>query len=154
IPGGGNSIDVMARFPGFAGNMRVRVTLQLGPNVLSQDANKQTVARGLLQNDVVVVQQVTSPLTSPLHATYAMADSYFDTGLQQQTWRFLPATGPQINLAGLAPNADRTKPGDSVRVITATVTVWPVDPNLPSLVYDGLALDRTHLLNGAPDSLE
>src|SRR5262249_52287467 len=98
IPGGGNSIDVMARFPGLAGNMRVRITLQLGPNVLSRDANGQTVARGLLQNDVVVVRQVTSPLASPLQATYATADSYFDTGLQQQTWRFLPATGPQINL--------------------------------------------------------
>ncbi|MDP9170936.1 MAG: phage tail sheath subtilisin-like domain-containing protein [Acidobacteriota bacterium] len=154
IAGAGNSIVVAARFPGYAGNMRVRFTLQLGPNILSRDANGDTVARGLLQNEIVAVQQLTSPLTSPLSATFAMADSYFNTATQQQTWRFTSPTDPDIQLARLAPNANRTQPGDSVRVITASVTVWPQDPNLPSLVYAGLALDRNHQLNGAPDSLE
>lgn len=162
INGAGSSIGVTARFPGIAGNMRVRITLQIGPNVLSRNATGDTVARGLLQNDVVLVQQLTSPLSSPLspmgsplHASFAMADSYFNTTSQQQTWRFLPGGGATgIELSDLHPNADRTQLGDSVRVITLTVTVWPVDPNLPSLVYAGLALDRTHQLNGAPDSLE
>src|SRR5439155_3282330 len=42
----------------------------------------------------------------------------------------------------------------SIRVITATVTVYPVDINLSSLVYSGLALDHSHQLNGAADSIE
>jgi hypothetical protein len=43
---------------------------------------------------------------------------------------------------------------DQIKVITATISVFPVDPNLSSLVYSGLALDPNHQLNGLPDSIE
>lgn len=152
INGAGNSVGVAARFPGAAGNMHIRIMLTPGANVLGLDTTGQTVARGLMQGDVVVVQRVSSPLASPLAATFAMADSYFNTTTQQQTWRFLSPPAA-IQLSDLHPNADRTQPGDSVQVVTATVTVWPIDPTLPSLVYAGLALDGNHQLNGAPDSM-
>jgi len=42
---------------------------------------------------------------------------------------------------------------DQIQVITVTVTVYPLDPNLSSLVYSGMALDPNHRLNGLPDSV-
>jgi len=153
---GGSSVKVEARFPGDAGNMHVRLTLQLGENVLGQDfVQGQPVmqARGLLENDVVVVQKQGSPVGSPINAVFALAQPFFDTVAGQQTWRFHPATGPDILLSNLHFDANPLL-GDSIRVVTANVTVYPPDPNLSSLVYSGLALDRSHQLNGASDSIE
>ncbi len=150
------SIAVRARFPGKAGNMRVRITLQLGENVLGEDTeNGQTIkrARGVFDNDVVIVHKLGSPLGSPLDAVPALAESYFDTELGHTTWRFKPDSGSPIELEALQPNPDPAQ-GDSVRVVTASITIYPVDINLATMVYSGLALDRSHQLNGASDSIE
>lgn len=158
-------IVVQARFPGDFGNMRVRITLRLGPNVLGQDkSGGPPQARGLLDNDIVVVASspanplsplgvpVLSPLSSPLTTAVvvASAESYFDTGLGQKSWRFNQLTGPQIQLNQL--DGDPTH-GDEIRVITATVTIFPNDPNLSTWVYSGLALDPKHTINGQEDSI-
>jgi phage tail sheath protein FI len=156
VPGTGGGITIAARFPGDAGNMRVRVTLQLSQSVLGEDiVNGHSVprARGLLQNDVVVLRSHTSPISSPLSAVFATASTFFDTVSGQQTWRFHPAAGSDILLANLHPNADPTL-SDHLQVVTATITVYPADPSLATLVYSGLALDRNHQLNGLPDSIE
>jgi Bacteriophage tail sheath protein len=156
ISSGAVSVRVEARFPGAAGNLHVRITLQLGENVLGQDfvqGEAVMQARGLLENDVVVLQTQGSPVGSPIDAVFALAEPFFDTVSGQQTWRFRPATGPDILLANMHFNADPLL-GDSIRVVTATVTIDASDPNLSSLVYSGLALDRTHMLNGASDSIE
>jgi uncharacterized protein len=158
ITGGGVSIDVMARFPGAAGNMQVRITLNLGENVLGQDKGLNPGdppiprARGLLENDVVVLHPFTSPLSSPLDATFAIAHSFLDTATGEQTWKFTPATGSDMFLADMHPNPN-PKSSDEIRVVTVTVSVFPVDPNLSSLVYSGMALDPNHRLNGLPDSV-
>ena len=58
-----------------------------------------------------------------------------------------------MELSQLTPNTDPNA-GDHIRVITATVTIYPDDPNLSTWVYSGLALDKDHQINGAFDSIE
>src|SRR6478752_7088270 len=158
IAGSGTNVNVEARFPGLAGNMRVRITLVLGENVLGQDKGPDPAhpiprARGLFENDVVLLSSVSSPVGSPLTGVFATAHSFFDTATGEQTWRFTPVTGPDRLLADMHPSPDPVA-SDQIRVVTATVSVFPVDPNLSSLVYSGLALDPDHQLNGLADSIE
>lgn len=150
------SVEIAARFPGAAGNMRVRITLVLGENVLGQDKGPDPLhpiprARGLLENDIVVLRAVGSPVgSSP--AVFATAHKFFDTAAGEDTWRFTPTTGPDKLLADMHPNPDPLL-SDRIQVVTATITVFPVDLNLSSLVYSGLALDPDHQLNGLADSI-
>src|SRR5882724_1914149 len=159
ITGSGTNVDVEARFPGVAGNMRVRITLLLGENVLGQDKGPDPAhpiprARGLMENDVVLLSSLSSPVSSPVSGVFATAHSFFDTATGENTWRFSPSTGgPDRLLADMHPNPDPHL-SDQIKVITATISVLPVDPNLSSLVYSGLALDPNHQLNGLPDSIE
>jgi phage tail sheath protein FI len=154
ITWGGTSILIKARFPGLAGNMHVRITLVLGENVLSQDSpTGPPKARGLYDHDVVALLFQGSPLNSPPAAVFATAESYFDTVSGLQTWRFTPDGTTFYELANMHPSTDPDF-GDHIRVITATVTVYPNDPNLSTWVYSGLALDRNHQINGASDSIE
>src|SRR5437879_2055249 len=50
---GGAAVSVRARFPGSAAAGAVRLTLTLGPNVLSRDPAKNVVLNGVQDNDVV-----------------------------------------------------------------------------------------------------
>jgi phage tail sheath protein FI len=153
----GGSLRVFARFPGDAGNMQVRITLKAGPNVLASE-NGQPVVRGLQENDVVLftdglASPPSSPLDSPLGSSpltdpFAIAKPYIDGG--RRTWRFQRAhdsDGHGIELSSM------TAPDATLRVVTATVTIFPTDPSLPSWVYPDLALDADHRRNGAADSI-
>ena len=152
--GSGDNMLVAARFPGEAGNMHVRITLQLGPNVLGQSiVNGQSVpaAQGVLDYDVVALRSTGSPLASPPGVVFASAASFFDTVSGQQSWRFwptLPASGTPFLLSALDPAVDQ------IQLVTATVTVYPDDPNMSTWVYSNLALDKNHQTNGASDSIE
>jgi uncharacterized protein len=158
ITRGGNNVKFAARFPGAAGNMRIRVTLQAGENVLGQDNTGPggaaiPRARGLIENDLVALQSIGSPSSSPLDAVFAIAHSIFDSN-GDPTWKFTLADGVTNRfLADMHPDPNPLL-SDRIQVITATITVFPLDPNLSSLVYSGLAFDRSHQLNGLPDSIE
>jgi uncharacterized protein len=156
ITGGSGAIRVQARFPGDFGNMHVRITLQVSENVLGQDiVNGLPVlrARGVLDSDIVMLE-IPGSVGSPLNVIFASAESFLDTSTGQKTFRFHPmGGGTDILLSSLQFNPD-PKLGDSIRVVTATVTVYPNDPNLSTLVYSGLALDRNHQINGEDDSIE
>jgi len=155
---GGSTLFIQARFPGASGDMRVRFTLTLGQNVLGQDppptpgGQPVPAVRGVLENDVVLINHLTSPV-SPPGGTFAVAHTFFDTAANQQSCRFQPATGPTVLLSNLQPNPDPLL-SDSIQVLTAAVTVYPLDPNMSPWVYSGLALDKSHQMAGAPDSLE
>ncbi len=66
-----NSLLVTARFPGAAGNMRVRFTLRLGGNILGQERVTETpltyraTIGALVEHDVVWIADTESPFTSP-----------------------------------------------------------------------------------------
>jgi phage tail sheath protein FI len=150
-----NSLRVIARFPGSAGNMRVRFTLQMGQNILGvgSDSNSRTVA-GLRSGDVVWIVDNTNPTNNPPgNGTLYVADQFFDSATSQRTWRFIDQTGNVANalkIGQLTPDADPTK-SDHVRVVTVNVSVMQGD-ELPQ-VWSGLALDPAHEIDGAPDSL-
>ena len=160
VPEGGDAgaaIRIRARFPGSAGNFRVRFTLRLGQSVLGVGAEPGQPTLGSLRHrDLVWMNDITSPVSSPLGGGgFFVADQYFDTDTNRRTWRFLdrsldPANA--VRLDALTPDLDPAR-GDQVRVVTATVTVMSADGDgLPS-VWDGLALDPAHERDGAPDSL-
>lgn len=153
IPFAGGSLQIQARFPGAAGNMQVRITLEAGENAMAEErvagqALPRPRAKGLFEHDVVALEFPGSPLNQVL----ASAEPYFSTELGENTWRFHPASGPPYELVPLTSPVGPAF--TAIRVITATVTVYPVDINLSSLVYSGLALDRRHQLNGADDSIQ
>src|SRR5436309_7910079 len=153
---GGSTMTVSARFPGAAGNMRVRVTLTLGQNVLAQNpGDPAPVLRGVLENDIVLVTRLVaaSPPSSPLsqpEGTFAKVT--VDRSTSPPAGRLAPAPGSPIDLSSLHANAD-PRLSDRVQVVTAAFTVFPVDPGQPSLVYPGLALERVHQRSGSPDSI-
>jgi phage tail sheath protein FI len=155
--GGAGAFRIRARFPGAAGNFRVRLTLRLGQSVLGVGAEPGRPTLGSLRHrDLVWMSDITSPISSPLGGGgFYIADQYFDTDTNERTWRFLdrslnPANAVRLN--ALTPDLDPAR-GDQVRVVTVTVTVMSADGDgLPS-VWDGLSLDPTHERDGAPDSL-
>jgi phage tail sheath protein FI len=154
IGAGPNGIQVRARFPGEAGNMRVRLTLRMGQSILGGDPANPSVG-ALRDDDVVHITDVTSPITigsPPGSGSFYRAQSVFDAATQTQTWRFVSPTAGTLNLNQLTPNLDPTL-GDQVRVVTATVAVFPTEPGELPAVWEGLALDPRHERDSAPDSL-
>jgi phage tail sheath protein FI len=147
-----SALTIRARFPGAAGSRRVRITLNLGPNVLTPD--KQTGRPrvvGLRNRDVVCVRLHASPIASPPASEYYIAERFADETTGKTRWRF---AGEPTQL-DLDTDFDATTDasGDEIRVVTATVTVLPADPDGMSQVWADLPLDPEHDLAGARDSL-
>jgi phage tail sheath protein FI len=155
VPAGGGSgaLQIRARFPGVAGNLRVRLTLRLGPNVLGGTPGQPTVG-GLLDKDVVWINDINSPIDSPPGGgTLYLAESYYDAANKVDTWRFNnPALGAFATreLGVLMPNAN-PKNSDNARVVTLTVMVTDRQGNTD--VWDSLPLDPGHIRAGSPDSV-
>ena len=153
--GGVSALQVRARYPGVAGNMLVRFTVRLGPNILGGTPGSPTLG-ALHQGDLVWINDINSPIDSPPGGgTLYLADSFYDTAARQQTWRFLGPGDPPAytrHISDLLPNADPNLT-DNVRVATITVSVVPNDGVGLPLVWSGLAPHPGHQLNGAADSL-
>ena len=133
---------VSARFPGAAGNMPVRITLTAGNNVFAVDGavNAVNSVRGVADNDLVLIDGSAGNVPNQLYLAQSSISA-----------RALRSGGSSGTVAPveLESLATTTK----VNVITATVTIFPVDPNIASWVYPELALDPTHRRNGSDDSL-
>lgn len=147
-PGAANAVRVAARHPGAAGNRRILFTLRYGPNVLTSDNDGNTRVSGLLQGDIVRIarNRTASP---PDAAEFALVDLSNAAGPEFITDGSPP--GP-LELGDLTPTNDPDTT-DEVRVVTLTITVIPVEPDDPELVWEGLPLDPTHTRAGQADSL-
>src|ERR1700752_266521 len=145
--GGANSITIHARFPGEAGNMRVRFDLLVGQNILGSDENGDARVAGLLDDDVVWMGDVTSPISSPLGGGQLYLAS-FDQ--ENQTWTVASSGSPseQLQLTQLSPDG-----GDIVRVVSVSVTVIPADLTGFPETWAALPVQPGHLQAGMPDSL-
>ncbi len=169
-----DSVQIEARFPGAAGQIRLQLVLGLGQNVLATERNPaqpdprasnamQTVAH--LQNlDVVWVTggvgspistQFGAPVGSPLHVSgdFFTARLEPDPTTNLDTWFFYDANDNKVlELNDLHPGPG----GAEVRVVTLTVTALPTNPfDLPR-VWPNLPLDPGHALpgQGAPDAFD
>jgi phage tail sheath protein FI len=145
--GGAGAITIRARFPGEAGNMRVRFDLLVGQNVLGTDENGVARVAGLSNGDVVWMGDTTSPLGSPL-GTGQLFRSAFNQ--DTQTWSFTGPGSPGEELLLSNLNADG---GDVVRVVTVSVTVIPADPTGFPETWAALPVEPSHTQAGMPDSL-
>jgi phage tail sheath protein FI len=151
-----SSLCVRARFPGEAGNLRIRFTLRLGQNVLTQQFQQKgsarvlvTTVRSLLDNDVVLITRS----QSPPHGQPSASDFYlavFDP--VQQMWSFEPNISSPVS-AAVSLNQLHPELGDRIQVVTLTVTVQPTDDFGFSKVWADLPLDPNHARAGSPDSL-
>jgi len=145
IAGDGNVLRIFARFPGDAGNMRVRIIFRVGASVLGTDADgKARVA--VQEKDVVVINR-------DADSGFFEAQRFFDAVGGRDSWRFKSLDGgTDLNLTDLHPDPDPTRT-TLVRVITLSVRVTPAARGAIEQVWDGLALHPKHERSGAPDSL-
>jgi hypothetical protein len=142
-----NAVSVRARWPGAAGNRRVRLTLKAGQNVLGSDpASGRLTFSGLQDRDVVLIGDEAA---SPPNGAFYVAESFFDQNTQQTNWRFRDANGALL-MTPLVANPD-PRLGDQVRVVTLTVTVYPPAGG-PTEVFENMAIDPAHRSFGTPDS--
>jgi phage tail sheath protein FI len=157
-----DAVHIRARFPGELGNMRLRLTLRVGENILRGEPDPDQPGRllpafGALQpNDIVLISDITNPIGSPPgSATFYRAEKTFDPVRKEDTWTFMdprPGGAGTLTPAQLTP-ALNPRESDQVRVVTLTITVPPSDPNSFSSVWDGLPLDPTHTQAGLPDAV-
>lgn len=153
--GGASALEVQARFPGAAGNMRVRITVRVGRNVLSGTTDAAT-AVGLQTNDVVWISNFATPLASSPRSSDLYLVAWDET---EQTWRFgksrtksaadLRLSTPAVSLPPLTlldPAGE-----DEVRIVTLAVTV--LVNGRSTLVWDGLPPDPAHQRVDMPDGV-
>jgi Bacteriophage tail sheath protein len=139
------ALRVFARFPGEAGNVRVRFVFRVGASVLGTDSDgKARVA--VQEKDVVVINRGSD-------GGLYEAQRYFDTLAARDSWKFVPLDdgGTEIRLTDLIPDHDPTRT-PLVRVVTMTVKVTPTKGGIEQ-VWDSLALNPKHERSGSPDSL-
>jgi phage tail sheath protein FI len=151
----GTSVLVRARFPGAAGNMRVRITVKLGQNILTGTDGALT-AKSLRPYDTVWLSNVTSPVDSP-PGSGGFRLAHYDEA--EQTWVFgdtSTTTSGDLRLntpSGSGFTALSIAEGDQVRVVTLTISVTSAD-GATTNVWDNIALDPQHENTfGTPDSI-
>lgn len=161
------SIHVRARHPGELGQMRVRLTLILGQNILGSKPDPDhpgqkplNTVNGLLARDVVWISDLPgSPPAAEEQGDFYLAEAVVDP-VKGTTWHFTTALAGTLSsppssfeLADLVPDPN-PKHGNKIRVVTLTVTVMPTrESDLPPQVWSGLPLHPDHTRAGEPDSV-
>jgi phage tail sheath protein FI len=130
------NVAIRARFPGKAGEARVRLQFVVSQNRLVEEDGR-AVLRAAADRDTVYLNGVAN------EGVYTLSRD-----VQTDQWTFDDGAGTTFELQTLAGLA-----GASVRTITATILVEPTVPGLPFFAAAGLALDRGHKTGGKPDSL-
>jgi hypothetical protein len=147
-----------ARFPGRAGEMRIRLTLNIGPNILSTAPDGSRRVAGLRHHDVVWVSDLPSPpaaqpASPPIESgQFYLAERDVSTGVTR--WSFVQPgdAGATIELENLLPLDDPLF-SDKVRVVTMTLTVLPEEEGGVEQVWPELPLDVQHETFGERDSI-
>ena len=160
-------ITFSARYPGAAGNFRIRLAVKSGRNILGQalekDPNDPAVTHpvktlgALKDRDVVWVRNETTPASSPPTA----GDVYLaerDPDAFPYPWRFTGAAGTPISspshrsaLDDLFPEPT-PGPADAILVVTLTLALLDKD-GLELATWTDLPIDPGHRTAGVPDSI-
>jgi len=134
------NISIRARFPGRAGQSRVRLQLVVSANRLTAEDGR-AVLKGVTDRDVVYIANHPAVGGNTSNLYLASYD------VQQDLWTFDDGEGQSFGLQTLFGT------GATVRTISATVLVEPTSAGLEAFAIGGLALDRQHKIAGKPDSL-
>jgi phage tail sheath protein FI len=128
--------------------MRVRLTVQLGQNVLGT-LNGQPTIGALLNGDVVWISDRTVPGSGRAYR----AVEYFDESDGASHFRFsdLQTPTPRV-LEYRGSPAELISGTHRIQVVTLSVTVFPDDPEALTLVWKDLPLDPLHERFGVRDS--
>lgn len=151
-----DSVLIRARFPGAAGNLRVRITAKLGQNVLAvegEGVDQRLTVGSLRDYDTVWLDDFSSPIGSPPSSGSLYVARFNDA---EQTWIFSQTDTPSASDYRLNSASATSVIGasDRIRVMTLTVTITTADGSTTN-VWDNVALDPNHKSNfGAPDSLK
>jgi phage tail sheath protein FI len=177
-----SELSIRARFPGAAGQMRVRITLRLSQNILSSEpvldaqgkvqmvAGKvltQAKVGSLLDRDIVWISNLASPpspLTSPPAegpGDYYIARRVFDSATKEWTWEFSAvgaSNSPPISPLSSQFQAtvrlrDLNPERDGDTVRVVTLSLAVTSADGNTQIWDDLPLDPNHERAGAPDSL-
>ena len=144
------TIGLRARFPGAAGRMRVRITLELGQNVLGALGGAPTL--GALQNgDIVWITDRAAP--SVAGKAYRV-EEFFDDDRAATSFRFSDLATPTPTVFDIKPGSppDLIPGTHRVQVVTLTLTAFPDDPEALPRVWADLPLDPGHERFGVSDS--
>jgi uncharacterized protein len=156
-----NRVIVRARFPGVLGNMRLRITVRVGQNIISTEVSDdstvgfETRIGAVSENDVVLVHDVDPGNPANLSDTAYLARR--DPALTPP-WQFVQ-DAPEVAFlsppgsppATLAVSTLRAGERDAVRVVTLTLAVRTADGG-EQVLGENLPLDPGHLRNDMPDS--
>ncbi len=144
-PAPGANVNISARFPGKAGEAKVRIIFQAGPNrYTNEESNAEIKARvrGARNRDIV---HLNDPTPGGKTGFWMLLH---DATVNK--WTFTNGTAAQnFDMQELAAIAGVVE----VRTITAAVQVDPVTPELLPFEISGLPLDPEHESDGAKDSL-
>jgi uncharacterized protein len=142
-----NNIIIKARFPGAAGNMRIRLIVRMSQNILSIVNGKPRFA-GLRDYDIVWVNDVNPPSPPAIEkGSLYTAKLEYKAATDEFVWKFTGAGGLSSPVSGdLVFSAN-----DKVRIVTLAVGVTYSDGT--EVVWDGLAPDPRHTINGEPDGI-
>ncbi len=143
--------DLVARFPGRAGDFTVTMVFRLGENILqvepvdpadsSSGAPTHNVLRGAQNLDTVWAEGAGSPPASPAGAgALYWVDRYFDEDTGRWTYRLRddnPTNDPPVGAVSLDDVA-------TVRVLTAGVVLSPLGRFGDELSWEGLTFHPDH----------
>lgn len=85
--------------------------------------------------------------------TFASANLVLDPSSGNQVWQFTTGTGAAIALSSLSPATAPGAAGDTVQIITLTLSATAPSSGALPQVWSGLPLDPQHNLDGALDSV-
>src|SRR5574341_586773 len=137
-----DSVLIRARFPGAYGNMRVKITVQLGKSVLAGTKAGELTVSSLRDYDTVWIEDLTSPITSPPAAGSLYVARFSEA---EQTWIFSQTNTPGASDYRLNSNTATNVlgPNDAVRPLSLTVTVVSSDGTSTS-VWSNVPLNPNH----------
>ena len=150
-----DSVLIRARFPGAAGNVRVRIMAKLGQNVLAVEnaGASETLTIGSVRDyDTVWLDDLSSPISSPPSGGSLYVARFDDA---EQTWIFSETGVPSATDFRLNSTTAANVIGaqDRVRIVTLTVTISTADGSSTD-VWDNVALNPNHKSTfGTLDSL-
>jgi uncharacterized protein len=152
------TVGLEIRYPGASGNMRVRVSVQLGQNVLGRKQDPNDVAKkvatlgAISELDLVWIHRDgVNAVPGGDPAILAINDFYTYTFLNGE-YVFQKSTDPEPKVLRLN-EFEPPRDNDKIRVVTLGISLSPERGGEPTYLQNGLPLHPNHQQAGLNDSV-